>query len=115
MSEERAMDGATTAELEYLRLRSDMLEQVDRDMFGRGMAAGAACGRADEAFGAARDALRRSILLGVLGRRDRKALARWEDECAAVRRWVESAEFAALPQCVREWVERDLRLAETPG
>ena len=62
MSEERAMDGTVAAELEYLRLRCGILEQVDRDMYGRGLAAGAACGRADEAFGAARDTWRWSAI-----------------------------------------------------
>lgn len=115
MNEKRAMDGAVAAELEYLRLRCGILEQVDRDMFGRGMDAGAACGRAEEAYGASPDAWRWSVLLGVMGRRGRKALARWGMEAAAVRAWTESEEFAALPKRVREQVERDWQVAATPG
>lgn len=103
------MDAVERAEMEYLRLRCGILDQVDRDMFGAGMPAGAACGRADEAFGAARDVWRWSVLLGVMGCRDRDGLGRWVEESAAVRRWMESEEYAALPSRVREWVERDWR------
>lgn len=104
------MDGAAVAELEYLRLRCDILEQVDRDMFGRGLAAGAACGRADEAFSGNRHRMwAKCILLGVLGRRDREALPRWEEEREEVRLWMEGEEFAGLPRGVRERMERDLK------
>ena len=93
MSEERAMDDAAMrTELEYLRLRCGILEQVDRDMFG-----------------ASRDTWRWSVLLGVLARRGREALARWGSEAEAVRSWMESEDFAALPERVREQVERDWR------
>lgn len=115
MSEGRAMDGAAVAELEYLRLRCDILEQVDRDMFGRGLAAGAACGRADEAFAASRNVWRWSVLLGVLARRDRDALVRWGEEAEAVRSWMESEDFAALPERVREQAERDWRAGSGSG
>lgn len=110
MSEGRAMDGAAVAELEYLRLRCGILEQVDRDMFGRGMAAGAACGRADEAFSGDRHRMwAKCILLGILGRRDREALARWEKEREEVRSWMDGEEFTGLPRGVRERMERDLK------
>lgn len=116
MNEERAMDDAAMrTELEYLRLRCGILEQVDRDMFGRGVPAGAACGRAEEAFGASRDTWRWSVLLGVLARRGREALARWGAEAAAVRSWMESEDFAALPVRVREQVERDWRAGTGGG
>lgn len=102
------MDGqGLTAE--YLRLRCGMLDLIDGEMFGRGLAAGAACGAAEEAFGAARrPEWVRSIVLGVLARRDAEALARRAGELAEAERWVASAE---LPGTLREWVERDLRRA----
>lgn len=112
MSEGRAMDGAAVAELEYLRLRCDILEQVDRDMYGRGMAAGAACGRADEAFSGGRHRMwAKCILLGVLGRRDREALARWKEEREEAKKWMAGEEFAGLPRGVKERIERDLKTA----
>lgn len=108
MNKERATDGTSATELDYLRLRCDILEQVDRDMFGRGMSAGAACGRADEAFSGDKHRMwAKCILLGVLGRRDRDALLRWEEERDEVRQWMAGEEFSGLPKGVREWMERD--------
>jgi hypothetical protein len=104
------MDEATVSELEYLRLRCDILEQVDRDMFGRGLAAGAACGRAAEAFSGDKHVVwAKCILLGVLGRRDREALPRWKEEREEVKKWMEGEEFAGLPRGVKERIGRDSR------
>lgn len=104
---------ALAEETEYLRLRCGILEQVDRDMFGRGMAAGAACGRAGEAFsGGGHRIWTLGVLTGILARRDTVALARWKPEADEVRRWMAGGEFAALPPRVREWMDRDARLAE---
>lgn len=104
------MDEATLAELEYLRLRCDILEQVDRDMFGRKMAAGAACARADEAFSGDRHgAWAKCILLGILGKRDRDALSRRGEDREEAKAWMEGEEFAGLPREVKERIERDLR------
>ena len=100
---------------EYLRLRCDILDQFDADMFGRGLSAGAVCGRAEEAFtGAAEERLEwvASILLGTLARRDRAAAARHAAEAENIARWVAGEEFAALPSTVREWIRRDLRQLE---
>lgn len=112
------MDANDTAvlkvETEYLRLRCGILEQVDRDMFGRGMAAGAACARADEAFsGAGRRGWALSVLTGILARRDAGALAKWRSESDEVRRWMAGEEFKALPLRVREWISRDERRVES--
>lgn len=112
----RKMDAEKAAELaveaEYLRLRCGILEQVDRDMFGRGLAAGAACDRAGEAFsGAERPMWVDSILAGILARRDPEASARRSAEAESIRRWMAGGEFAALPPRVREWMGRDARLA----
>ena len=104
---------ALAVESEYLRLRCGILEQVDRDMFGRGMAAGAACARADEAFsGAGRRGWALSVLTGILARRDAVALARWKPETDEVRRWMAGEEYVALPLRVREWISRDTRGVE---
>lgn len=101
--------GMDTETAEYLRMRCGMLDQIDGDMYGRGLAAGAACGAAEEAYGAAsRPDWVRSIVLGVLARRDPAALARRGDELAEAEKWAASAE---LPGTLREWVERDLRRA----
>jgi hypothetical protein len=109
-----AKDTAALAEeAEYLRLRCGILEQVDRDMFGRGMAVGAACGRAAEAFsGGERRMWTLGVLTGILARRDEAVLARWKPEADEVRRWMAGGEFAALPPRVREWMGRDARLVE---
>jgi hypothetical protein len=109
-----AKDTAALAEeAEYLRLRCGILEQVDRDMFGRGMAAGAACGRAAEAFsGETRRMWTLGVLTGILARRDAAALERWKPEADEVWRWMAGGEFAALPPRVREWMGRDARLVE---
>lgn len=107
-------DGTMAAETDYLRLRCGILDQIDRDMYRHRMSAASACGRAEEAFGIAGTERREwtwSVLLGVLALRDPSALPRWAEEAAAVRRWMESEAFAALPQRVREWAERDSRLA----
>ncbi|MBP5786560.1 MAG: hypothetical protein J6Y19_01900 [Kiritimatiellae bacterium] len=104
---------ALAQEAEYLRLRCGILEQVDRDMFGRGMAAGAACRRAEEAFsGERRRIWTIGVLTGILARRDAAALARWKPEADEVRHWLAGGEFAALPPRVREWIGRDARLVE---
>ena len=101
--------GMDTETAEYLRMRCGMLDQIDGDMYGRGLAAGAACGAAEEAYGAApHPEWVRSIVLGVLARRDPEALDRRAEELGEAERWVASAE---LPVTVREWVERDLRRA----
>ena len=97
-------------ELEYLRLRCGILEQVDRDMFSRGMTCGAACDRAGEAFaGSERRIWVESILAGILARRDPEVAARRSAEAEAIRRWMAGEEFAALPPRVREWMGRDAR------
>lgn len=104
---------ALAEETEYLRLRCGILEQVDRDMFGRGMAAGAACGRAGEAFSRGGHRIwTLGVLTGILARRDAAALARWKPEADEVRRWMAGGESAALPPRLREWMERDARLME---
>ncbi len=104
---------AVAVETEYLRLRCGILEQVDRDMFGRGMAAGAACGRADESFsGAGRRIWALSILTGILARRDAVSLSRWKPETEEVRRWMAGGEFRSMPLSVREWISRDARRVE---
>ena len=113
MNETKPAAEAETAA--YLRLRCGILDQFDGDMFGGGMAAGAAFGRAEEAFaGAAAEHPEwvRSILLGTLARRDRAAAARHAEEAAELARWTEGAEFGALPATVKEWIRRDLRRAE---
>lgn len=105
---------ALAEEAEYLRLRCGISEQVDRDMFGRGMAAGAACRRAEEAFsGERRRMWTIGVLTGILARRDAAALARWKHETDEVRRWMGGGESAALPPRVREWMGRDARLVES--
>lgn len=114
-----AVDGtAETVAAAYLRLRCDILDQFDGDMFGRGMAAGAAYGRAEEAFAgvaAAHPEWVRSILLGTLARRDRAAAARHAAEAEGVKRWAAGEAFGALPVVVREWVRRDMRQVEAAG
>ena len=97
---------------EYFRLRCGILDQFDGDMFGRGLAAGAAYGRAEEAFAGAAEARPewvRSILLGTLARRDRTAAARYAADAEGLARWTEGADFEALPATVKEWIRRDLR------
>lgn len=117
----RKMESKAMAELaveaEYLRLRCGILEQVDRDMFGRGLAAGAACDRAAEAFsGSDRRMWVRGILAGILARRNPEASASRPEKAEEFRRWMAGGEFAALPPRVREWMGRDMRVAEgLPG
>lgn len=109
-----AKDTAALAEeTEYLRLRCGILEQVDRDMFGRGMTAGAACARAAESFsGEGRRIWLLSILTGILARRDATALARWAPEADEVHRWMAGGGEAALPWRIREWMGRDAQLTQ---
>ncbi len=101
-----AVDAETA---EYLRLRCGMLDLIDAEMYGHGLAAGAACGAAEEAYAAARrPEWVRCIVLGVLARRDAAALARRTEELAEAERWLAEA---SLPTALREWTERDLRRA----
>ena len=107
---------AVTAE--YLRLRCGVLDQFDGDMFGRGLSAGAAYGRAEEAFAGAaaeRPEWVASLLLGTLARRDRTAAARHVADAESLARWAAGDEFAALPPAIREWIRRDLRQMEAAG
>lgn len=103
---------------EYLRLRCGVLDQFDSDMFGRGLSAGAAYGRAEEAFAGAaaeRPEWVASILLGALARRDRAAAARHAADAESLATWAAGEEFASLPRTIREWIGRDLRQLEAAG
>lgn len=108
-----AKDGtAESVTAKYLSLRCDILDQFDADMFTRGLSAGAAHGRAEEAFAEAMSAHPewvRSILLGILARRDRAAAARHAADAEGLAQWAASDAFASLPPTVREWLRRDLR------
>ena len=103
---------AESVTAEYLRLRCDILDQFDGDMFTRGLSAGAACGRAEEAFTdalAAHPEWLQTILLGTLARRDRASAVRHAAAAESLAEWAASDAFASLPPTVREWIRRDLR------
>ena len=111
-------EAAEALTAEYLRLRCDILDQFDADMFTRGLSAGAAYGRAEEAFAealAARPEWTRAILLAILARRDPAAAARPASDASGLTEWTSSPAFFALPPTVQEWLHRDLRRLSAVG
>lgn len=111
-------EAAEALTAEYLRLRCDILDQFDADMFTRGLSAGAAYGRAEEAFTealSARPEWTRTILLSTLARRDPAAAARHAPDAQGLPQWTATPAFAALPPTIQEWLRRDLRQLSASG